>query len=141
MSQPRPLSQAQYEHLASFRFAIRQFLRFSEKAAQEAGIAPQQHQALLAIKGFSRESKMTVGELAERLQITHHSTVGLVDRLVVEKLVARQTDPQDRRRVHVLLSRRGERVLEKLSHVHREELRKIGPGMRELLERLSVEAA
>ncbi|SKA77968.1 DNA-binding transcriptional regulator, MarR family [Prosthecobacter debontii] len=139
MRQERPITQAQYEHLATFRFAMRQFLRFSETAAQEAGVTPQQHQALLAIKGFSVAGRMTVGELAERLQITHHSAVGLVDRMVTEHLVTRQTDPVDRRRVHVVLTRRGERVLEKLSYAHRDELRRIGPGMRELLDRLNVE--
>lgn len=141
MAELPPLTQAQYEHLASFRFSIRQFLRFSETAAQEAGVTPQQHQALLAIKGFSLEARMSVGELAERLQITHHSAVGLVDRLVTEKLVVRQSDPGDRRRVHVLLTRRGERLLEKLSHVHQEELRRIGPGMKALLERLNQDMA
>src|SRR5260221_2588954 len=81
------LIKAQYETLAAFRYALRRFIRFSEKAAEVAGITPQQHQALLAIKGFPGRDRVAVGELAERLQLHHHSTVGLIDRLVAEKLV------------------------------------------------------
>lgn len=130
------LSQNQYENLASFRFALRQFLRFSEQAAQAAGVTPQQHQALLAIKGFPGRSRVTVGELAERLQTAHHSAVGLVDRLVAEKLVKREASKEDRRQVFVVLTRAGEKLLEALSAVHHEELRRVGPEIRELLGRL-----
>src|SRR5262245_16083828 len=85
----RKVSRVEYEALAALRFGLRQFLRFSEEAAHAAGITPQKHQALLAIKGFPGRSRVTVGELAERLQIRHHSAVGLVDRMEAEKLVAR----------------------------------------------------
>lgn len=136
MARTRKLTQPQYETLASFRFALRRFLRFSEAAAQAAGITPQQHQALLAVKGFSSTSRMTVGELAGRLQIAHHSAVGLTDRLILEKLVSRQVCKEDRRRVYVVLTRRGEALLETLSSVHHEELRRVGPEIRSLLERL-----
>lgn len=136
MASPRKLSQIQYENLASFRFALRQFLRFSEQAAQSAGVTPQQHQALLAIKGFPERSRLTVGELAERLQIAPHSTVGLVDRLASEKMVKREASKEDRRRVFVSLTPQGERVLETLSSSHREELRRVGPEIRALLEQL-----
>ena len=122
--------------LAAFRFALRQFLRFSEDAAQEAGITPQQHQALLAIKGFPGRDRVSVGELAERLQVAHHSAVGLIDRLVMEKLVAREASEEDRRRVFITLTRRGEDVLETLSSAHREQLRRMGPGMLKVLEGL-----
>ncbi|MEO6753630.1 MAG: helix-turn-helix domain-containing protein, partial [Chthoniobacteraceae bacterium] len=84
MAARKRLSKSQYEVLAAFRFALRRFLRFSEDAATAAGITPQQHQALLAIKGFPARDRVTVGELAERLQIRHHSAVGLIDRLVAE---------------------------------------------------------
>ncbi|HEY1050784.1 MAG TPA: MarR family transcriptional regulator [Prosthecobacter sp.] len=136
MATSRKLSKSQYELLASFRFALRQFLRFSEDAAQEAGVTPQQHQALLAIKGFPGRDRITVGELAERLQIAHHSAVGLVDRLAAERLVARETSEEDRRRVFITLTRRGEDILEGLSSVHRAQLRRIGPEMGALLARL-----
>lgn len=136
MATPRKLSKPQYELLASFRFALRQFLRFSEDAAQQAGLTPQQHQALLAIKGFPGRDRVTVGELAERLQIAHHSTVGLVDRLAAERLVTRETSAEDRRRVFITLTQRGEEILEGLSSVHRAQLRRIGPEMGALLARL-----
>ncbi len=136
MSKSQSLSKGQYETLAAFRYALRQFLRFSEAAAQETGITPQQHQALLAIKGFPGRDSITVGELAERLQLRHHSAVELIDRLIVQKLVSRKATAEDRRRVLIQLSNRGEAILEKLSATHREQLRRIGPEIKQLLERL-----
>jgi DNA-binding MarR family transcriptional regulator len=133
----KPLSRPQYETLAAFRYALRKFMHFSEQAALAAGVAPQQHQALLAIKGFPGRDRVTVGELAERLQLRHHSAVGLVDRLVVEKLVARVLSAQDRRRVFVQLTRRGEQVLERLSSAHREQLKRMAPELNLRLRQLA----
>lgn len=130
------LSKAQYENLAAFRYALRVFLRFSEEAAKQAGVTPQQHQGLLAIKGFPGRDAVTVGELAERLQLRHHSTVELLDRLMDLKLVAREPSATDRRQVQVQLTARGEQILAKLSSAHEEQLRRIGPELRGLLERL-----
>ncbi len=136
MAKPKPLVKSEYETLAAFRYALRQFLRFSEAAAQEAGITAQQHQALLAVKGFPGRDRVTVGELAERLQLRHHSTVGLVNRLVAEKLVIRAPSAEDRRQVLIQLTSRGEKILEKLAAVHRQQLWRIGPEIRQLLGRL-----
>lgn len=136
---PQPITQAQYETLASFRFALRKFLRFSEQAAQSAGITPQQHQALLVIKGFSDGKKVTVGDLAERLQVAHHSAVGLIDRMTLEKWVKREPSKTDKRQVFISLTKRGERVLEGLSALHHEELRRVGPEIQGLLSRLGNE--
>jgi len=136
MSARKLLSKQQYEMLASFRFALRQFLRFSEEAAVSAGCMPQQYQALLAIKGFPGREHVTVRELAERLHIKHHSAVGLIDRLVAEKFVTRGSSAEDGRQVHVRVTARGERVLEKLASAHREQLRRIGPEISQLLQRL-----
>lgn len=132
----KKLSKAQYEMLAAFRFALRQFLKFSEDAAHAAGITPQQHQALLAIKGYPGRDRVTVGELAERLQVAHHSAVGLIDRLTSENLVAREPSEEDRRRVFIALTTHGEKVLEQLAAAHHEQLSRIGPEIRTLLERL-----
>lgn len=129
-------SKAEYETLAAFRHALRLFLHFSEEAAHAMGLTPQQHQALLAIKGFPGRDHVTVGELAERLQLRHHSTVGLVDRLVSARLVARKKNDEDRRQVYLMLSARGEAVLEKLSAAHKEQLRRVGPEIGGLLEKL-----
>ena len=136
MAKSKQQIKAQYETLAAFRYELRQFLRFSEVAALAAGITPQQHQALLAIKGFPGRDRVTVGELAERLQLRHHSAVGLIDRLVVEKMVSRAPSDTDRRQVLVQLTRRGENVLEKLSFAHQEQLKHLGPEMSHLLKRL-----
>src|SRR6266566_9056175 len=87
---PARISKAQYEMLAAFRYQLRQFLHFSEQAAQKAGLTPRQHQALLAIKGFPGRDSVTIGELAEQLQIAHHSAVGLVDRLEAQNLIVRE---------------------------------------------------
>ena len=73
--QAATVTQGEYQALASLRYSLRQFLHFSEQAAGEAGLTPQQHQALLAIKGFGG-AQLTIGELAERLQLRHHSAVG-----------------------------------------------------------------
>jgi len=130
------LSREEYELLASFRYSLRKFLRFSEEAAQEAGLTPQQHQALLAIKGFPEQDRVTITALAERLQAYHHSVVGLVDRLAAQGLVVRRHSQEDRRCVYVRLTQRGEKVLEDLAVVHRNELRRIGPQIKELLHKL-----
>ena len=131
------LSKAQYELLASFRYALRRFLHFSETAARAAGITSQHHQALLAIKGFPGRESTSVGELAERLQIRHHSAVGLVDRLVAEELVRRESSADDHRQVLVRLTGRGEKVLGKLSELHHAQLKTLGPELRRMLARLN----
>ena len=138
MSVPkRKLSAEDYELLAQFRWALRHFLRFSEYAAREAGLTPQQHQALLAIKGFGGQQPILIGELAERLQILHHSAVGLADRLGRKGYVKRLPDESDRRRVHLVLTPRGETILETLSAAHRDQLSAASPTLMRVLKRLS----
>jgi DNA-binding MarR family transcriptional regulator len=131
------LTKTDYEKLAAFRYALRQFLRFSEDAAHAAGVTPQQHQALLAIKGFPGRDWLTVSELAERLQVQHHSAVGLVDRLVEEALLIRKPSTSDRREVHLHLTSRGERLLSGLGTTHRAQLAAIGPRLKTLLDHLN----
>src|SRR5260370_41490113 len=98
------LSIADYQALAEIRHQIRRFLHFSEQAAREAGLEPQQHQLLLALKGLPEGRKATISELAERLQIQHHSTVELIDRMVERDLVQRSRDDEDQRRVLIQLT-------------------------------------
>src|SRR5690242_17819017 len=121
-ARPGRLASADYERLAEFRYLLREFLIFSEQAANRAGLTAQQHQALLAIKGFGAAQPLTVGELAGRLGIKHHSAVGLVDRLLAKSLVRRQTGARDRRQVLIRLTARAERLLARLSATHRAEL-------------------
>jgi DNA-binding MarR family transcriptional regulator len=137
MAKLEKLGKKQYESLAAFRYALRRFIRFSEQAAGKVGLTPQQHQAMLAIKGFPGRDSVTVGELAERLQLRHHSAVGLVDRMVVEKLVERELSREDRRKVLIRLTAAGERKLERLSAMHRQQLRQVGPELSGLLENLN----
>lgn len=125
-----------YRLLAEFRHQLRVFTAFSETAARAAGIAPQQHQALLAIKGFPAGAAPTIGELAERLVIRHHSAVELVDRLVEARLVVRRHDSDDARRVDLVLTKRAEEMLARLSVAHREELRRMAPMLRTVLAEL-----
>lgn len=133
----KDLAKKDYETLASFRYSLRRFLRFSESAAEEKGLTAQQHQALLAIQGFPGRESITVGELAERLQIKHHSAVGLVDRLEQQELIQREISTEDRRQVRLKLTGRGFQLLRDLSLVHREELRRLSPELRQLLGQLS----
>ncbi len=133
-----PIRKDEYETLADFRYTLRQFMHFSEAAAEQAGLTPQQHQALLTIMGFPGREQISIGELAERLQIRHHSAVGLVDRLVVQELVTRQHGTSDRRQVYIALSEHGLALLETLSAAHREELRRLGPQLRQLLEKIDA---
>ncbi len=134
------LTKSHYETLASFRYALRRFLRFSEKAAEAERVTAQQHQALLAIKGFPGRGKVTISELAERLQLRHHSTVGLVDRLVKERWVVRGRSSEDRRQVFIELTPAGENLLGRLAHIHHEELQRVGPELIDLLHRLQNNA-
>lgn len=134
-SVPR-LAKSEYETLAAFRYHFRWFLRFSEQAARAAGLTPRRYQALLAIKGFRQREHVSIGELAEQLQITHHSAVGLVNRLAAQDLVERECGLEDRRKVYVKLTRAGAKALETLSGVHRAEISRIGPNLHNLLETL-----
>jgi DNA-binding MarR family transcriptional regulator len=118
-----------YKALADFRYEIRGFLNFSEGAARAAGIEPQQHQALLAIKGQPLEWETTVGILAERLQIRHHSAVELSRRLEANRWIRRLRRGADRREVQLVVTPRGERLLARLSLSHRNELRTAGPRL------------
>jgi DNA-binding MarR family transcriptional regulator len=129
----RPIAKSHYELLAALRHALRRFLGFSETAAREAGLTPQQHQALLAIKGFPGRDFVTVGELAVGLMVRHHSAVGLVDRLAKRGFLRRTRSKADGRRVEVHLTARGETIVERLSAVHLRELRQLGPALHRLL--------
>jgi DNA-binding MarR family transcriptional regulator len=128
------LDQSDYQRLAEFRYHLRGFLRFSERAASEMGLHPQQHQALLAIKG-TPGGHVTIGVLAERLGIAHNSAVELIDRLIENSLVERRHNPTDRREVLIDLTNRADRMLAKLSLAHRNEIKKLAPLLIRLLAR------
>ena len=122
-----------YEALARFRYELRKFQAFSQSAAHKAGLTDQQHQALLALRGFSGQRPVSVGDLAQYLLIRHHTAVELVNRMAKLKLLSRGGDGADGRRVLVSLTKEGERRLQKLSRIHLEELRAIEPTLTKLL--------
>ena len=123
----RVVSPADYRRLAAFRQALRRFLAFSAAAARAAGITPQQHQVLLAIKGSAGPETASVGFLAEHLLLQPHSAAELVDRMVKSGLLQRRESARDRRRVVLALTRSAERVLQDLSADHIRELRLAAP--------------
>src|SRR5690349_3233641 len=109
------ITYAEYQALAEFRYRLRRFIHFSEQAAREAGLEPQQHQLLLALRGFPEDQPVTIGDLADRLLLHHHSTVELIDRSAKQGFVERQRDDVDRRRVIIRLTPAGAAVLRDLS--------------------------
>lgn len=136
MNMQTELPMTSYQALAEFRYQIRRFLHFSEQLARFAGVEPQQHQLLLTVKGLPPDTKATISELAERLQIQPHSAVELVNRLVERGFVERQRDPDDYRRVLVLLTDKGEEVLQQLSIIALSELRQTGPTLARSLSKV-----
>ena len=127
MATPRSaLTDGDYRELLALRTSLRRFLHWSEATAQSAGLTAAQHQLLLAVRGHDGVAPPTVGDLAEHLMLRHHSAVGLVDRAEAAGLVLRRRDADDRRVVHVALTRKGERILESLSVEHLAEIRRLG---------------
>ena len=127
---PRVASgQPNYRAMAEFRYQIRRFLRFSERAARESGLEPQQYQLMLVVKGMPDGERPRIGDVAERLQIQHHSTVELVDRLAKRGLVRRRRGENDRREVMLELTPKGDRLIQELALHHRSEIREMGPEL------------
>lgn len=122
---PPRVSKRQYESLARFRYELRCYLRYSEEVTRRHGVTPLQYQLLLQIKGYPRREHATVGELAERLQAKHHGAVSLVTRCERAGLVERRSSAEDGRVVHVFLTAKGQRCLERLAELHRSELLKL----------------
>jgi DNA-binding MarR family transcriptional regulator len=134
---PYPLSPDDYEALANFRYAMRKFLSFSRRALKtEAQLTPEQYEALLALKVFSKESGVTIGQLSERLQVKHHTAVSLVNRMEEVGLVRREPNEADRREVFVRMTPTGSQILGQVAVLHRQELRVRSLEMIEALTRL-----
>lgn len=129
MTRINDLEATDYQALAELRYQIRRFLHFSEEAARQAGLEPQHHQLMLAVKGANNGTAPSIAYLAESLQLHHHSAVELVDRLAKRGLILRIRGAEDRREVHVKLTPRGERLLKQLTLHHREELQTLAPAL------------
>ena len=128
--------QPNFQAMAEFRYQIRRFLRFSEHAARQAGLEPQQHQLLLVVKGLPPGVNPTIGALAERMQLKHHSTVGLIDRLVDRGFLVRLRATDDRRQVLVKLTQDGEDRVRHIAMHHVDELQLTGPRFVNVLQSL-----
>ena len=132
----KKLTLSDYQALAEFRHQIRKYLHFSEQAVRDAGLERGQYQLMLAIKGMPAGVRPRIRELAQRMQIRHHSAVELVNRLEAGRYVRRQRAHDDRREVLLALTPFGERTLSELALHHHEELRSAGPTLVAALRRL-----
>jgi DNA-binding MarR family transcriptional regulator len=143
--EPAPVTQSDYRALATFRYEIRRFLAFSEHAARGANIEPQQHQLLLAVQGLPSGGRPTIGAVAERLCVQHHTAVALVDKLEERGLLRRERSTEDRREVLLRLTSEGRSKLRLLSGLHRDHLRDVGvdlvTALSEILGELRVPPA
>lgn len=123
--QPRTFRARELRRLAWFRYQLRRYLRFSERAARAAGLTPQQYQLLLGVAGHTGRGWATISELAEFLQQHHNAVVGLVERAARRRLVQKRQSERDRRFVRVRLTRRGHNALCDLAQQHLEELGRV----------------
>jgi DNA-binding MarR family transcriptional regulator len=132
-----PFREKHYMALATFRYGLRRFLRFSkEYLAADANLTPEQYEALLALKGFSGKDGLLVGEVSERLQVKHHTAVSLTDKLVARKFVTKHRGKKDRRNVHVKLTASGAALLKRAAAAHHRELKKLSPELIKALRKL-----
>lgn len=136
----RELTDEDYQTLATLRHALRRFLQFSERAARAVGLTPNQHQALLQIRGCPPNTPMTVGRLAETMLRSPHSTSELVTRLEHQGLVRRTKSGEDSRVVLICLSEPALALLHELTAAHRQELKRLGPELVKLLHQIDESA-
>jgi DNA-binding MarR family transcriptional regulator len=146
LRQEKPLREVRinaddYRALAEFRYRVRVFLTYSERNARQAGIHPQQHRLMLAVKGMPANVAPSIRNIAQRLQIEHHSAVELIDRAAAKGLVVRRGDSGDRRVVHIEITPKGEKILALLSMRNKEELRQAAPALVRALRSLTRERA
>jgi DNA-binding MarR family transcriptional regulator len=126
------VSAGDYRRLLELRTGLRRFLKWSADRARESDLTPAQHQLLLAVKGHDGPSGPTISEVADYLQLRHHSAVELIDRAEQVGLVQRTPDPDDARVVRLQLTREGEGRLGDLSTQHLNELERLAPHMSRL---------
>lgn len=129
MVSTRVMTSGEFRALAEFRYQIRIFLNGSEEAARNAGLEPQQYLLLLALRGLPLDREASIRQLAERMQLRHHSVVELVDRLERRSLLRRERSRDDRRQVIVHLTPRGENILTRLAKQRIAELRTAAPEL------------
>ena len=129
-------SAEQFQRLAEFRFQLRRFLNFSNRAAENAGIRPQQYQLLQCVAGMPDALDPTIANVAARMLLKHNSAVELVDRTIEQGLLRRSPDPADHRCILLRVTTQGERLLASLAEFHLEELEQAGPELTRALRRV-----
>jgi len=117
---------------------MRKFLRFSKDLLSAEDLTPDQYQALLAIRASNGNGRLSIRDLAEQLQVRHHSTVGIVDQLVLRGAVVRDVAPDDRRKILLTLTQKGEEIVQRLAPPHRQALSQLCPEMIDTLQRISA---
>lgn len=120
-----PFAKAEFETLSDFRYQLRRFQRWSEQLTRRHGVTNLQYLLMLHVKGFAGREWATITELAERLQAQHHGVVALVTRCEKLGLVERRPGRSDGREVEIHLTRKGDRTIDRLARLHREELVRI----------------
>jgi DNA-binding MarR family transcriptional regulator len=128
-----------FETLAAFRYQMRKFLRFSKDLLSSEDLTPDQYQALLAVRASAGARKLSIRDLAEQLQVRHHSTVGIVDQLVLRGAVVREVAPDDRRKILLTLTEKGEEMVQRLAPPHHQALGRLCPEMINTLQRIAAE--
>src|SRR5262249_3900831 len=120
---------------------LRRFFAWSEEAAAAVGLTGTQHQLLIAVRGHPDPAGPTISDVARYLLVRHHSAVGLIDRAEAIGLVGRHADPDDQRAVRIRLTRLGAERVEALARSHLQELRRVEPALRTLLEDVAASDA
>jgi DNA-binding MarR family transcriptional regulator len=118
-----------YQRLLMFRSELRNFMRWSEETAHQAGLTPSLHQLLLVIRGHPSPQGPTIREAAETLHIRHHSTVELAQRAEANGLLLRSRDPIDHREIHLSLTQHGEAQLETVTRQHLPRIRALSAAL------------
>lgn len=129
------LKDRDYKALASVRAELRSFAHFTEEVVSSAGLTPQQHQILLAVRAAD-DQELTIGQIAETMFLKPHSVSGMADRLVAAGLAERVRSSADRRSIRLKLTEKARKLLDSLGKTHADELRRIRPLLISLLSQL-----
>ena len=140
MSSANETDKQRLQSLAEFRCTLRRFLNFSELAATEASLHPQQHQLMLQIAGAPDGVDTTISYLSERLGLRHHSVVELSKRCAEAGMVQRLQAAPDHRCVILQLTPAGQSALQSLSEAHARELDELAPRLIGALTRIRKSA-
>jgi len=119
--------------LADLIFTLRQKCALKDHyVVRRAGISPAEYNCLMQFFGTG-----TIGmkELGERLDITPGGVTRIITGLEEKGIVERRIDSEDRRGINVILTRRGERIVDDIRdtslELHAEIIERIDPSSRQ----------